>query len=499
MKILFVSSEIAPWVKTGGLGDVSAALPLALKAQGLDVRVLVPAYRALWAAFPDATEIARPHFLGGQLPTCSVRETITPEGLTLWLVDHAQSFDHDGNPYLDATGQNRSDNALRFGLLSRVAAWISSTASTLRWQPDIVHCNDWQTALVPVFHRYLSAGIRPLSRTLLTIHNLAFQGIFPAYTRSELGLPEAVWAIDGVEFYGALSFLKGGLQHADALTTVSPSYADEILTEPQGMGLGGLLHYRKDALTGILNGLDTTVWNPESDPYLEPPFAAYSARRLTGKKQCKAALQSRLGLDITPKVPLCGVISRLTEQKGLDLLASSARELLHTPLQLALLGSGDATLENAFCALAEEFPGRCAVRIGFDEALAHQIEAGADLFIMPSRFEPCGLNQMYSQRYGTLPIVRSTGGLRDTVRDALEPDGCGFVFEAPTPSALQQTLLRALEAWRDKPSWRTLQKRAMRRDFSWRTAAKRYTEQYENLLQSPPTSDIPLSRAVARH
>ncbi len=477
MKVLFATSEMAPWVKTGGLGDVAGALPAALRALDHDVRVLVPAYPALSKSFPDAEEIARPRWLNGLLPSPGLKQATAPDGTPLLLVDYPHYYGRPGNPYLGPEGRDWLDNHLRFGLLSRVAAWLGSTSSTVDWQPDIVHCHDWQTGLAAAYLHYLPGG---QAKSLFTVHNLAFQGLFDHASLFELGLPDAAWNIDGVEYYGYLSFLKAGLQHADAITTVSPTYAREIQTDEEGMGMAGLLRHRAQDLSGILNGIDTREWNPATDRHLRQ---TYSSRRLEHKAANKAALQQELGLEQRDDLPLLGVVSRLTEQKGLDLLLEVAPQLLKLPAQLVVLGSGSHELEHAWKALAHKHKAQCAVVIGFDEALAHRIEAGADIFLMPSRFEPCGLNQLYSLRYGTPPVVRATGGLADTVIDATDARrGNGFVFGPATAEALLQAVHRATLAWRDPVLWRKLQRRGMARDSSWQDAAGHYAELYQKLL-----------------
>ena len=476
MKILFAVSELAPWVKTGGLGDVAGALPAALRALGNDVRVLVPAYPALAQAFPDTREVAQPHGLGGLLPTPTLREARAPDGTPLVLLDYPPYFNRPGNPYLGPEGRNWLDNHLRFGLLSRVAAWLGSEASTLAWRPDIVHCHDWQTGLAPAYLRYLP-GQR--AKSLFTVHNLAFQGLFDHASLFELGLPDEAWSVDGVEYYGYLSFLKAGLQHADAITTVSPTYAREIQTDAEGMGMAGVLRHRAGQFSGILNGIDTEAWNPATDAHL---VRGYNARRLDAKAANKAELQAQLGLEQRPDLPLLATVGRLTEQKGLDLLLAAAPHVLELPAQLAILGTGSHELEHGWAAMARKHRGQCAVSIGFDEVLAHRIEAGADIFVMPSRFEPCGLNQMYSLRYGTPPVVRATGGLADTVIDAAdERHGNGFVFGPATADALLQALQRATTLWRDPARWHALQKKGMARDSSWAEAARHYVQRYRTL------------------
>ncbi|WP_310452471.1 glycogen synthase GlgA [Sulfuritalea sp.] len=480
MNILFATPELAPWVKTGGLGDVAGALPAALRALGHDVRVLVPAYPAMSKSFPDAAEIARPQPLGGLLPTPVLRQAFAPDGMPLLLLDYPHYFDRPGNPYIGPEGRDWLDNHLRFGLLSRVAAWLGSESSTLDWQPDIVHCHDWQTGLAAAYLHHLP-GRR--AKCLFTLHNLAFQGLFDHASLFELGLPDAAWHIEGIEYYGYLSFLKAGLQYADAINTVSPSYAREIQTDEEGMGMAGLLRVHAGKLSGILNGIDSKTWNPATDPHLAQN---YGVRRLDGKAANKSALQAELGLEQRADLPLLAVVSRLTEQKGVDLLLDVAPQTFQLPAQLVVLGSGTPALEHEWAALARKHRGQCAVTIGFDEALAHRIEAGADIFVMPSRFEPCGLNQMYSLRYGTPPVVRATGGLADTVIDAADPkDGNGFVFGPATAAALLQALQRAVAAWRDPVLWRHLQQHGMARKSGWQEAARHYAELYQRLTGSP--------------
>lgn len=476
MNILFATSEIAPWVKTGGLGDVAAALPPALRRAGMDVRVLVPWYPALAAAFPNAPVIAELPAAAGVFPGAALRSATAPDGTPLLLLDCMACYARSGNPYLGSDGRDWHDNAVRFGLLSYVAALLASSASPLSWKPAVLHCHDWQTALAPAYLHYV---LQPVAKSVLTVHNLAFQGLFGAHTLRELGLPPQAWAMDGVEYYGHLSFLKGGLQHADRITTVSPTYAQEIQTDTDGMGLAGLLRYRSKELSGILNGIDTTQWDPGIDPYLP---VHYRSSTLGTKLKNKQALQEKMGLEVINDSPLFGVVSRLSGQKGLDLLLACADELVALPAQLVVLGSGDAALETAFRDLARRHPGRVAVRIGFDESLAHLIEAGIDAFIMPSRFEPCGLNQMYSLRYGTPPIVRATGGLADTVIDASDKEqGNGFVFTRAEPAELLATLRRAADLWTRPRLWRQLQKNGMATDHSWDQPALAYVNLYRAL------------------
>ena len=481
LRVLFATSECAPLVKTGGLGDVSAALPTALVALGIDARILLPGYREVLARLPGCREIAR-IASSADLPAASLLQGRIDSGVPLYILDCAALYDRPGRPYQDQTGSDWGDNALRFGLLSRAAALLGSADSPLAWHPQVLHCNEWQTGLAPAYLHHAS-GAR--AATLLTIHNLGFQGIFGPELVAALGLPPDSFRPDGVEYYGKLSFLKAGLQFADAISTVSPGYALEIQSEPLGFGLQGLLAARKDRLCGILNGIDTDVWNPITDPLIA---SRYSADTLAAKAVNKSALRARLGLANAADVPLFAVVSRLTEQKGLDWLLEIAPQLLALPAQLVLLGSGDPGLERGFAALAQSHPRAASATIGFDETLAHLIEAGADAFLMPSRFEPCGINQMYSQRYGTPPVVRATGGLADTVVDctpATLADGSasGFVFREPSAAALLAAVARAAGAWRDGPTWRALQRNGMARDFGWNASARRYAGIYAELAR----------------
>jgi starch synthase len=481
LRVLFAVAEIAPWVKTGGLGDVAAALPMQLRADGVDVRVIVPAYPSIRAALGPAGVVARIAAPGGAFPPAQLLAGTTPDGVPLLVLDCPQLYARDGNPYVDATGKDWPDNDLRFGLLSRVAALVAAGLPEFDWSPHVLHCNDWHTGLAPIYLRYMKA---PGVRSIFTIHNIAYQGIFPAAALAPLALPPESFAVDGVEYFAKISFMKAGIQCADAVTTVSPTHAREIQTDELGFGLGGLLRQRASVVSGILNGVDTKQWNPGADPHLKQQ---YDSATLAGKKANKFALQRRFKLEVGDGIPLIAVVSRLTPQKGIDLLLAIADRILRLPAQLIVLGSGDAPLEAAVRALARKRSDRCAAVIGFDEALAHLIEGGADMFVMPSRYEPCGLNQMYSLRYGTPPVVRATGGLADTVVDCSEATlaagrANGFVFDAATPGALAAALERAVTTWRNRARWRQLQVNGMNPDFSWRASARRYRDVYEKLL-----------------
>ncbi|HUW49702.1 MAG TPA: glycogen synthase GlgA [Sulfuricella sp.] len=471
LKVLFVTPEIYPLIKTGGLADISGSLPATLRELGSEIRVLVPGYpkvlagaknkrlRHVFRGLPEAAEV---RLLSASLPG---------SGVPLLIIDCPALYQRDGSPYQDQSGTDWPDNDRRFALLSRVAAILGSEASPLSFRPDIVHCNDWQSGLAPALLHFAPGRN---AATVMTIHNLAFQGIFPAKTFTQVGLPPESFSIEGVEYYGNFSFLKAGLYYADHITTVSPNYAREIQQEPLGFGMQGLLARRHARLTGIVNGIDMDDWNPAADPRLAKP---YDVVHLAGKAANKRALQRKMGLALDPDIPLLGMISRITHQKGGDLLLEIAPQLLQEPVQIVLLGTGDATLENGFRQLAKAHPGSVGIMIGFNEELSHLIEAGADMFLMPSRFEPCGLNQMYSQRYGTPPIVHATGGLADTVEDGVT----GFVFEQGTAADFHGCIKRALAAYRDKKVWRQIQRNGMKRDFSWEKSAEKYLELYRSM------------------
>ncbi|MFI3136334.1 MAG: glycogen synthase GlgA [Methylococcaceae bacterium] len=475
-KILFVTSEAHPLIKTGGLADVSGSLPKALAELGQDIRLLVPFYQAI----KTTQEVY--YRCTVRVNNCDVNilETrMEGSNVIVWLVDYPSYFNIPGNPYVDIHGEAWSNNAERFTLFCRVATEIATNRAHLDWQPDIVHCNDWQSGLTPAL---LSLEVRRPA-TVFTIHNMAYQGIFPVATYHQLNLPGRLWNPSGVEFHNQLSFIKGGLAFSDHITTVSPTYAKEIQTAEFGYGLEGLLNYRQAHLTGIINGIDLDQWNPETDSYIP---GHYQVNSLDKKRLNKAALQEAMHLPVDPKLPVFGLISRLVDQKGIDMVLDCLPEMLDMPLQLVLLGSGEKVFEERLQRFAEDNPSKIALRLGYDEALAHLIEAGADIFLMPSRFEPCGLNQMYSQRYGTLPIVRKTGGLADTVVDANQESignntASGIVFNHAHAGALLEAIKRCLLLFNDAKTWKKLQKNAMQKDFSWQNSAQHYLTLYEQL------------------
>ncbi len=484
MRVLFATPELAPWVKSGGLGDVSQALPVALAQAGADIRVLLPYYPALAARFPVAPVLARLSAQWGELPAACLREIDPGTGPRLWCLDCPELYARPGSAYQDQTGRDFGDNARRFALLARVAALLAGTASPVPWRPDIVQGNDWPLGLVPAYAHY--AGV-PHAPVVMAVHNLAFQGNFALSELGALGLPPQAATPESTEYFGQLSFLKAGLQHAEHLVTVSPRYAREILDEAFGYGLAGLLRWRQKDLSGILNGIDTTLWNPAQDTALA---ATYDAANLMPKSENTRALRQALKLDEEPGHMLIGMVGRLTEQKGVDLVLAAVADILALPAQLAVLGTGDRRLQEAWRELAARHPGRVAAIIGFDETLAHRIEAGADLFLMPSRFEPCGLNQMYSMRYGTPPVVHAVGGLADTVVDASPANlaagsATGFCFFAPEAPAMLGALRRAQALWVDRAAWRGLMVNGMRRDFGWAPVAEAYLALYRRLVAAP--------------
>jgi len=474
MDILFVASEVAPFSKTGGLADVSGSLPAALAARGHTVKVVTPRYGGIDPARHRLQRVPGRLEAGGESCGLWVRRR-EPE---TWFLEHDLFYGFRRSLYGEG-GRDHQDNPRRFAFLARSAL---SLPGALGWKPQIVHLNDWQTALGAWFLRG-EHGDDPWlagARSVFTIHNLAYQGMFPKGVMDEIGLPWSIFRFDqGVEFHDQVNFMKAGLTFSDALTTVSPTYAREILTVEGGYGLDSVLRSRQPDLFGILNGIDVDEWNPASDPHLA---ARFDRRDLRGKARGKAALQRELGLPVKPQVPLVGLVGRLADQKGSDLVVAALPSLLGMEAQFALLGSGEPQYEEAFASASRERPDRFAARLGFDEGLAHRIEAGADLFLMPSRFEPCGLNQMYSLRYGTPPVVRGVGGLEDTVEDYDGwRGGTGFKFGPIDPGAMLTALRRGLDVWRDVRAWRGIQERGMEMDFSWERSAERYEALYRGL------------------
>ena len=472
MKALSVASEIYPLVKTGGLGDVISALPAALEDHGVETVTLVPGYPAVIGALKNMQPVLTfDDLFGGSARVLSGRA----HGLRILAVDAPHLYERSGNPYLGADGRDWPDNAFRFAALCWTAARIAS-GDLSAFVPDLVHCHDWQAALAPAYLAY-GAGRRP--PTVMTVHNLAYQGLFPASLLGALRLPDHAFQVDGVEFYGSIGFLKGGLQFADRITTVSPSYAREIQTPEFGFGLDGLLRARAAVISGIRNGIDIKVWNPLRDPFIP---VRYGRSKLQDRERNKSALRTRVALADRARAPIFGVVSRLVSQKGLDIVADAATAFLDRGAQLAVLGAGDAALEQRFAALASAHPGRIACVLGYDEALAHLIQAAADAILIPSRFEPCGLTQMCAHRYGAIPVAARVGGLADTIVDAADgAEATGFLFSPVTMASLEHALDRVMRLWSDKKAWRQIQVNSMRADVSWEGPAQEYARLYTAL------------------
>jgi starch synthase len=509
LRVLQVCAEIFPLLKTGGLADVAGALPKALMqaapagaagpvaaagntAAATEVRVLLPGFAAILAGLTEVSDLGELHDHPGGAPARLLRGRLpavaAPAGqpVVAYVIDAPALYQRPGGPYNDERGQAHGDNHRRFGLLGWTAAhlgWGVPRTLDAGWQADVVHAHDWHAALAPA---YLAAARRrshhAVAASVYTVHNLAYQGVFDAERFGDLGLPREFAGIDGLEFYGQINFMKAGLNFADHLTTVSPTYAREIQGEEQGCGLDGLLRKRSAQLSGILNGVDEAVWDPASDTGL---VARYKVGRMAGKVKVKAALQAELGLAVRKDAPLFCVVSRLTEQKGLHLVQQVLPTLRDLGAQFALLGSGEPGLEAAFRAQAEAAPEQVAVKLGYDEAFAHRLVAASDFILVPSRFEPCGLTQLYGLKYGTLPIVRRVGGLADTVADSrletLDSTATGFVFDSFSPAGLLAAIERGLALWRRPADWQQVQGRAMQMDSSWAPVARRYLALYAEL------------------
>ena len=466
-----VSSEAAPLAKTGGLADVVGALPAALAESGDEAAVLIPRYGSI-----DLKGLRRvydfvPIHFGPVRYDASIYQASAE--YPLYLLDCPQLYAREGGLYGQAGGVDFPDNHVRFAALARGALAVARGL----FKADIFHCHDWQAGLVPAYLRSTFAGDPTFfgARTVFTIHNLGYQGLFPKSAMAEVSLDQSLFKPDGLEFYGNISYIKGGIELADALTTVSPTYADEIQTPECGFGLDGALRARAAVLSGILNGVDYREWNPETDPHIP---AHYGPEDLAGKRECKRRLLVELGLPpAAMDRPLIGIVSRFTRQKGADLIAEAAGEIFAQDVYLAALGSGEKEHEAFFASLPQQFPRRAAARIGFDTGLAHRIEAGADIFLMPSRYEPCGLNQIYSLKYGTVPVVRATGGLDDTIDEET-----GFKFTEYAGTALAETVRSAVEAYSGESAWKETMLRGMAKDFSWKRSAGEYSALYKRLL-----------------
>ena len=470
MRALAVASEFYPIVKTGGLADVTGVLPAALDAEGIEVRTLLPGYPVVIGALQHATAVLEAEVMGGPAKLLLGHA----DANTLFVLDAPHLYERIGTPYADRDGVDWPDNAQRFAALAQIGARIGQGAVP-GWVPRVVHCHDWQTGLLPA---YFSDGPRP--GTVFTIHNLAFQGWFPAALLGELGLPDASFTVDGIEFYGGIGMLKAGIRLSDRITTVSPTYMAEIQTPAFGAVLDGLLRSRAGVLSGILNGIDRAQWDPSRDKAIAAPFGPSTLRR---RVRNKAALQVRMGLLPDAAAPLFGVVGRLTEQKGMDVLLDALPALMAGGAQLVVLGTGDRAIQDRFTAAAAGHPGRVAAMLGFDEVAAHQLQAGVDALVVPSRFEPCGLTQLCALRYGAIPVVSRVGGLADTVIDANTAAlsagvATGVQFWPVTPDDLVAAIQRTLRLWSVPDRWAKVQKNAMVADFGWSGPARSYADLY---------------------
>jgi starch synthase len=482
LRVLHVAAEVFPIIKTGGLADVVAALPVAQAQQGADVRLLLPGYPAVMDSVRGTRTVIDIGACFGALRVRLLLGRMPGTGLPVYVIDAPYLYRRAGGPYQAPDGEEWPDNLQRFALLGWVASHLAADDADPGWVPDIVHAHDWHAAMSCAF---VAEHLPTRAASIFTVHNLAFQGLFPMHDWSLLGLASRLMSPSGLEYHGQLSFMKAGLKFADRITTVSPTYAQEIATHEFGCGLDGVIRGRGAAVSGILNGIDDEVWNPATDPAIAQ---RYDAERLAGKQACRRALQAELGLAADDAALLMVVVSRLTAQKGMDLLLAALPELLTNGVQLAVQGTGDPALEAAFRMAQQAHPGRVQVHIGYDEARAHRLVAGADVIAVPSRFEPCGLTQLYGLRYGTLPIVRRVGGLADTVRDAVAPRANGFVFDASTPLALERAVVRATALKAAPEVWRGLMVTAMAESLSWSQPAREYLALYRHALDArhPP-------------
>ena len=472
LRVLQVAAEVFPLVKTGGLADVMGALPQVLRSAGVDVRLLLPGMPAIIEGLQELRTVVDIGPCFGALRVRLLRGRMPQTGLFAYVIDAPQLFNRGGGPYQDDDGTPWPDNLQRYALLGWLAARLASGDADESWMPDIAHAHDWHAAMTCT---YMADHKPTRAHSIFTIHNLAYQGLFPLDDWPLLGLSSRLRNPAGLEFHGQISFMKAGLNFAKRVTTVSPSYAVEITTKEFGCGLEGVIAQRGTDVRGIFNGIDAHVWNPSTDTALP---ANYSGDRLSGKVRCRLALQQEFGLDHDADAMLIGLVSRLTEQKGFDLVLASIEHLVEKGMQVVLQGSGDPALETGLTAAACRHPGRVSIRVGYDEARAHRLIAGSDVIAVPSRFEPCGLTQLYGLRYGSLPVVRRVGGLADTVVDG----HTGFVFEPATPDALTSTLVRADSLRRDDPNaWRAMMTQAMAQDFSWAAPAGHYLNLYNEI------------------
>ena len=479
MKALHIAAELFPHVKVGGLADVMGALPLALGKEGIYARLLLPAYPALMQVAKVYSEEAQFPDLMGSGPAKLLLADV-PGSVTVYLLDAPGFFARDGSPYDD-----HGDTHRRFAALSWVAAQLAINGGADGMQFDILHAHDWQTALAPIFANFLHGNHRP--KTVLTVHNLAYQGVFPRHILDEIWLPKEAYHLNGAEYFGQINFLKGGLAYADAITTVSPTYAKEIQDKEGGYTLDGMMQHRSSDLHGILNGVDEQVWNPAKDQHLQTPFSKKDLKK--AKAYNKKKFQNEMGLGENVNSPLFGVVSRLNAIKGLDMVLANIDHLVSNGAQLVVIGKGDGDFESAFCEAASRYPGSVAVYVGYDEGKAHRAMAASDILLVPSRSEPCGLTQLYAMRYGALPIGRKTGGLADTIVDISEEtlkDGTatGFLFIDADSWHLGEAITRAIELYKNEPKiWHSVQLQAMGRHFTWANSALQYVALYKSLVE----------------
>ena len=486
MKILHVAAEVFPLVKTGGLADVVAALPVAQTEQGGDVRLLLPGLPPVLEAVQSARTIIDIGACFGALRVRLLLARLPGNHLPVYVIDAPYLYRRGGSPYQDNQGEEWSDNLQRFALLGWIAAHLAAEDADPQWAPEIVHAHDWHAAMSCA---YVAEHPANSARTVFTVHNLAYQGLFPMHDWPSLGLASRLMSPAGLEFHGQLSFMKAGLMFADHVTTVSPTYAREIATHEFGCGLEGAIRGRHGAVSGILNGIDEEIWNPAADPAIAQ---RYDTGQLDGKLACRRALQAHSGIEIDDDALLIAIVSRLSGQKGLDLVLAALPGLIQAGAQLVVQGTGEPVLEAAFNMAAQAHPGRVHVHIGYDEPRAHALIAGADVIAVPSRFEPCGLTQMYGLRYGTVPVVRNVGGLADTVLDATpnavaDGSATGFVFEPATPEAFERCVHRALLLRRDAAAWRGIVRAGMHRQHTWAGPASEYLALYGRLLHAAAT------------
>ncbi len=479
LRVLFMASEAYPFVKTGGLADVAGSLPPALLSHDVDIRLFIPAYRGVKdkvrskgkpISFGNPLGAGETFVIPGRHPDCD---------LPVYLLDMPDLFERSGSPYGDDSGKDWPDNNLRFALFSRIGALMGLAGGMMGFQPHIIHCNDWQTGLTPaLLHQWGGHNIP----SLFTIHNLAYQGNFSAWNREKLGISGEQFSMNGLEFHGQISYIKAGIRFSDHITTVSPTYAQEILTEKFGAGLDGLLTSRKDNLSGILNGIDDDIWNPMTDLHVKTP---YNHENILAKKHTKKALLAEYNMASENTKPLIGIVSRLVSQKGLDLVLEAAEDVIASGMNFFILGSGSADLEEGFTKLSQKYPQNIHFHKGYDEALSHRIIAAADFMLIPSRFEPCGLTQMFAMRYGTLPIVRHTGGLADTVVDfSVRGEGSGVVFGYASKDDIVYACRRALDLFGNRRLFNDMRKRVLKKDFSWHSSAKTWIKLYQKIIDS---------------